>query len=321
MTFWVYLVQQRSPCWPRRPPAGKNWDGVLIEVAWYFWQQLANRPMTQHARLFASAETLALESVDWLEDRIFVFFPPPSSRTAPRCNLPDHFGSELDHETLDWQPDERVVYRSFCLPSQPRHVYGEIPNGEVKSMASYVGLCQSQILAGKGTITGARRLESSGARRECILFAALDGAAPSLVFRCQVRWPSEVWHCLARAEKTSASTILLSIIAGGCLTICVISSFEIVSLHAAHTFFFPTVCLEWCFNARRSHNLKRNIVVEVNGCLFNSITPVALWKLCAGWTFSDSGWILFMDQFRKWNILLICRGLPHCVQSIKMSLQ
>lgn len=39
--------------------------------------------MTQHAQLFASAETLALESVDWFEDRVFVFFPPPQVETLP----------------------------------------------------------------------------------------------------------------------------------------------------------------------------------------------------------------------------------------------
>lgn len=111
MTFWVHLVP-------------KNWDGALIDVARYFWQQLANRPMTRHAQLFAPAETLALESADWFEDRVFVFFPPPRVEPLPRRISPGHFGLPGSiHETLDWQPDERVAYRSFCFPSPPRHIY------------------------------------------------------------------------------------------------------------------------------------------------------------------------------------------------------
>lgn len=194
---------------------------------------------------------------------------------------------------FDWRPagTEWASYLLLvCLPSH--WDIWKIPDCEVKSMASYAGLCQSQIVAAK-----AQSLEHVVSSRAAIAVSAYclqhltiqhEASCSSVKFtgpqKCDI---------VLRAEwEMSVSTILLNIIADG------------VQQFVIH---------RRCFNASYSHNLKRNIVLEVNSCLFNSITPAAPWKLCADWTFSFSGWILFMDQFGKWNILLICCSIWYCV--------
>lgn len=92
---------------------------------------------------------------------------------------------------------ELFTARLFALPLRymgDTRLWGKV-NGELREPLSITNTCS------KGTIIGACRLELSGACCECILFAALDNTAWSLVFWCQVHWPSEVWHCLVRRER------------------------------------------------------------------------------------------------------------------------
>lgn len=63
--------------------------------------------------------------------------------------------------------------RLFALAQR----YTEIPDCEVKSVVSYTGLCQSQIVAAKTQSLSMLSPELSSACCECILFAALDTRA------------------------------------------------------------------------------------------------------------------------------------------------
>lgn len=82
-------------------------------------------------------------------DRIFL-------RSGLLLYLLDQFSSKLSYTAqctlvhlIDGLrgPSERVIYCSFvCAPTE---IYGEIPDCEVKSMVSYMGLCQSQLVVAK----------------------------------------------------------------------------------------------------------------------------------------------------------------------------
>lgn len=123
--------------------------------------------------------------------------------------------------------------------------------------------------------------ESSSACPECILFAALDTrtwarAKP----RVLVSSSPVLWSATSSCEKDARVDedavrhnihVAISVIPS---SICRVKRSVFFPFHTA-------VCVERCFNTSYSHNLKRNIVVEVNSCLFSSLTPVALWKLCA----------------------------------------
>lgn len=105
--------------------------------------------------------------------------------------------------------------RLFALA--PR--YTDIPDCEVKSMVSYMGLCQSQTVGQRHNHWSMSSPESSSACCECILFAALDTRSWRL--REAAHWPSEVWRCLACGGKTSPWTKMLpDIIMPVCGNLC-----------------------------------------------------------------------------------------------------
>lgn len=118
-------------------------------------------------------------------------------------------------------------------------------------MASYTGLCQSQIVAAK-----AQSLEHVVSSRAAIAVSA---------------------YCLQHLtiqHEASCSSVKFTGLQKCDIVLCAERD-ELVDYFTKHNCQWCITIHRWCFNASYSHNLKRNIVQEVNSCLFNSITPVA----------------------------------------------